>query len=219
MAHDDRGPGTSERRRVAVSAIAGLVAGGVAGFLTVWQLALLIGWSLASITLLAWIWFDIGNLDAATTAHVATREDDSRTAAGGVLVGASVLSLIANVAGLHRSSDESSSLALEIALTSTAVLAVALSWIVVHTVFVLRYAHLYYGGAEPGGIDFPGGDRPSYRDFAYIGFTVGMTFQVSDTGITDPVMRRTVLRQALLSYFFSLAIIALTINVIAGLIS
>ena len=88
------------------------------------------------------------------------------------------------VLALHRPSRVP--IATEVALTTAAMLTVVLSWLVVHTVFILRYAHLYYGTAPVGGIDFPGGDPPSYHDFAYLGFTVGMTFQVSDTGISSP---------------------------------
>jgi uncharacterized membrane protein len=93
-------------------------------------------------------------------------------------------------------------------------LSVALSWAAVHTVFALRYAHLFYG--HSGGIDF-GSDAPDYRDFAYLAFTIGMTFQVSDTAIGSQEIRRTVLRHALLSYVFSVVIVATTINVIVGL--
>lgn len=210
------GSGSSERRRVVVCVAIGLVAGVVAALLTVWQLALLIGWIVTCAVLLAWVWSEIGRLDPQVTARVATREDDSRTAARMVLVGSSVLSLVAIVAALHEASTVST--ALEIALTAASLVAVVVSWLVVNTVFVLRYAHLYYGGGAVGGVSFPGEADPNYRDFAYLAFTVGMTFQVSDTELDDPRMRSAVLTQALLSYVFSIAIIAFTINVIAGLV-
>ena len=97
-----------------------------------------------------------------------------------------------------------------------ALLSVSLSWIVVHTVYALRYAHLFYTG--DGGIDFPGTKAPGYGDFAYLSLTIGMTFQVSDTDVSSHDVRMTVLRHALLSYLFGFAVIALTINVVAGLI-
>jgi len=91
-----------------------------------------------------------------------------------------------------------------------------LSWAVVHTVYTLRYAAAYYG--EPaGGIGFNGGEPPSYRDFAYLAFTIGMTFQVSDTALQTTALRRTALRHALLSYLFGTGILAVTINLVAGL--
>ena len=155
-------------------------------------------------------------LDAETTRLVATREDDSRAAARVVLVLSSVVSLVAVVAALHRSSRVA--LVAEVELTIAAMVAVVLSWLVVHSVFVLRYAHLFYARGAASGIEFPGDEPPSYRDFAYVGFTVGMTFQVSDTNITSSEIRATVLRHALLSYVFGTAIIASTINVVAGIV-
>jgi uncharacterized membrane protein len=93
---------------------------------------------------------------------------------------------------------------------------VVLSWSVVHTVFTLRYAHLYYAGSD-GGVDFNQDGPPRYADFAYVGFTIGMTFQVSDTELTATDVRVTALRHALLSYLFGAVILAATINLVAGL--
>ena len=97
----------------------------------------------------------------------------------------------------------------------------------VHTVFTLRYADEYY--TDPvGGIAFSGkrspddvanAEPPDYRDFAYVAFTVGMTFQVSDTDVDSPVIRRTVLRHALLSYVFGACILATLVNVVGSLIN
>jgi uncharacterized membrane protein len=86
----------------------------------------------------------------------------------------------------------------------------------VHTVFTLRYARLYYLD-EDGGIDFNEADPPRYSDFAYLAFTIGMTFQVSDTDIQDKTIRATILRHMWLSYVFGAVIVAITINLIAGL--
>jgi uncharacterized membrane protein len=103
-------------------------------------------------------------------------------------------------------------------LTIVAIATVLLSWTLVHTIFALRYAHLYYGDV-PGGIDFKSPDEPpAYADFAYVAFTVGMTFQISDTDIQLAVIRRVVLRHALLSYLFGTVIVASAINVIAGFV-
>jgi uncharacterized membrane protein len=105
-------------------------------------------------------------------------------------------------------------------LIGVAVLTVVLSWTVVNTVYTLRYAHLQIGPAGDG-IAF--GDsatqsRPTYRDFAYVAFTIGMTYQVSDTAVRDSRIRRTVLSHALLSYVFGVVIVAGAINLIAGLV-
>ncbi|TMK44127.1 MAG: DUF1345 domain-containing protein, partial [Actinobacteria bacterium] len=102
-------------------------------------------------------------------------------------------------------------------LTVVAVVSVFLSWAVVHMTFTLRYARLFFTGPR-GGIDFHDDDRDaSYLDFAYVAFTIGMTYQVSDTDLTNRQIRSAALRHALLSYLFGTVIIAMTINVIAGL--
>lgn len=209
-------PASSERRRVALCTAVGLVAGSLLSIVAPWQLTVLAGWVVTAVLLLLWIWFEIGRLDASTTAEVATREDDSRAAARYVLVASSVMSLFAVVAALHRASTAASPLAA--VLTAVSLIAVVLSWLVVNTMFVLRYSHLYYGGSAAGGVEFPGGQAPAYRDFAYLGFTVGMTFQVSDTAITDVAIRATALRHALLAFAFNVAIIATTINIVARLV-
>jgi uncharacterized membrane protein len=93
---------------------------------------------------------------------------------------------------------------------------VGLSWLLVHTVYTLRYAMLYYAGRD-GGIDFNQTTSPRYSDFAYLAFTLGMTFQVSDTDLKTPAIRATALRHALLSYLFGAVIVATMINLVAGL--
>jgi Protein of unknown function (DUF1345) len=93
---------------------------------------------------------------------------------------------------------------------------VGLSWLVVHTVFRLRYALLYYT-AHAGEIEFNQHSPPRYSDFAYLAFTLGMTFQVSDTDLQTPHIRATALRHALLSYLFGAVILATSINLVAGL--
>jgi uncharacterized membrane protein len=104
------------------------------------------------------------------------------------------------------------------ALTTVAVFTVFLSWFTVHTLFVLRYARLFY--VDPiGGIDFLSrDDPPDYMDFVYFAFTVGMTFQVSDTGVIQRNIRRTVTRHALLSYLFGTVIVGVAINVVGNLV-
>jgi uncharacterized membrane protein len=104
-------------------------------------------------------------------------------------------------------------------LVGFAFLTVVVSWTVINTVFTLRYAHLHIR-SKLQGIDFgPAVDTlPSYRDFAYVAFTIGMTYQVSDTTVRDPLIRGTVLPHAMLAYLFGVVIVAGGINLIAGLI-
>ncbi len=103
-------------------------------------------------------------------------------------------------------------------MTAIGGLTVVVSWSVVHTVFALRYAREYYS-TPVGGIDFKSDDEePDYQDFAYVAFTVGMTFQVSDTDVQARPIRRTVIRHALLAYLFGAVILAVAVNVIAGFV-
>jgi uncharacterized membrane protein len=206
----------SEGTRVAASGTVGLATGVAVALASNLPLALLIGWTTGSGSLLIWIWLSVHRLDADATASAATAEDSSRTAVWLLVIGASAMSLAAVVVGLHRAT--TASLTNEWFLTLSSMTTVITAWMVLHTVFVLRYAHLYYDGDEVGGVDFPGGQAPDYRDFAYFGFTVGMTFQVSDTAVTDRRVRRTVLRHSLLSFLFGTAIVATTVNVLAGLV-
>jgi uncharacterized membrane protein len=180
-----------------------------------WQLAVMVGWVVASATLVAWIWRTVWNVEGDNVRAIATREDDSRAAARFVVLGASVASLLAVVLGLLKANELSG--LWKAALTIGAIATVIASWFVVHTMFAIRYTHLFF--TDPvGGLDFAGEKEPDYRDFGYVAFTVGMTFQVSDTAVSSRPIRRTIARHALLSYLFGTVIVALLINVTAGLI-
>jgi len=198
-----------------VGAVVGVVAGIASSPIAMWQLALLVGWIAGTATILVWIWLEIAELDAVDTAAVATREDASREISRLLLLGASVISLVAVVAAFHRAKAGSPH---AFVLTGAAMVAIVLAWLTVHTVYTLHYAHYYY--EEPrGGVEFPGlTGGPCYRDFAYLAFTIGMTFQVSDTAIRDSSIRHMVLGHALLSYLFGTAIFAGAINMLAGFI-
>jgi uncharacterized membrane protein len=199
-------------RRLVVSAAAGLVAWGVAAYAGPWQLASLVGWDVAALTFLAAVWGSVLGFDGERTAALATTEDDSRHASGVILVVASTVSLVG--VGLGLSKATRSDQPLEVALMVAGVLSVVESWALVHTVFTLRYAHLYYDGPD-GGVDFPKTTLPDYRDFAYLAFTIGMCYQVSDTDLVDRSIRRVALRHAFISYLFGTVIIATTINIVA----
>jgi uncharacterized membrane protein len=103
-----------------------------------------------------------------------------------------------------------------------ATLTIALSWATVHTIFALHYAHDYYRGAKPGGLQFPSGDQhdhADYWDFVYFSFVIGMTAQVSDVGITDKIIRRTATVHGIISFVFNTALLALVVNIAASAIS
>ena len=99
-----------------------------------------------------------------------------------------------------------------------AIVTVILSWTFTHTIFALHYAHEFYGeGARANGLKFPNDNQPDYWDFVYFSFVVGMTFQVSDVAVTHKSVRRMVVAHGALSFFFSTAIVAMTVNIAAGL--
>lgn len=188
--------------------------GAVAAFVAPWQVALLGGWDVTAITWVTIVGSSILGKNADDTKALATAEDNSRAAADTVVVGAAVASLVGVAAGLVKAASAHGTL--QAVVTAIATLTVIVSWLAVHTLFTLRYARLYY--AEGGGIDFHDGRRADYGDFAYVAFTLGMTYQVSDTDLQSKAIRMTALRHALLSYVFGTAIIAITINVVAGLL-
>ncbi|GAA3747610.1 DUF1345 domain-containing protein [Leifsonia bigeumensis] len=195
-----------------------LVAGGATavaiGLLGSWDYALVLGWMVAALTWMIWVWLRIGRMGPDQTRTHATREDPSRGLADALLVVAGLASLAIVVFVLVRAASADG---IERGiLASLAIGSVALSWALIHTLFLLRYASLYYGG-EPGGVDFNQEEEPDYGDFAYLSFTLGMTYQVSDTALGSRAFRMTALRHALLSYLFGAVILATVINLVAGL--
>ena len=200
--------------RVLVSASAGLVAFAVTISLASWEAAVLVAWDAAAAVALAWMVLVMWGKGPAATAAWATREDDSHAAADTLLLSAGLASLAAVALGLVKSGDlHGGSKAV---MTTVATLGVVLAWAVVHAVYTLRYARLFY--SEHGGIDINEERQPDYHDFLYVAFTVGMTYQVSDTNVTSKSLRRAILGHALLSYLFGTVIVAMTINVVASLV-
>jgi uncharacterized membrane protein len=196
--------------------------GGAAGFATAWfapwQLSTLLGWDVAAALYLVWVWTSAGRFSPAETQRFARREDDSRPAAQLLVLTACVVSLVGVGFDLPKASETGTGSG-DIALVSAAVATVVLSWATVHTVYALRYAHEYYADQPVGGIDFKSGPdfEPDYRDFAYVAFGIGMTFQVADTDITDRAIRHTVLLHSMLGYLFGAVILAVLINVVAAI--
>jgi uncharacterized membrane protein len=198
--------------RIAVAALVGIIVGVVVGVvLRAGTAAPTVGWIAFAAVFLLRTWSVIGRMSAGDTATHATREDPTARV-GGVIVTAASLASLAGV-GLLLSGASQGSKFLEPAL---AVVSVALSWLVVHTLYTLKYAALYYTGRD-GGVDFNQKTAPDYHDFAYLAFTLGMTYQVSDTSITNRGIRHAALRHALLSYLLGAVVVASTVNLIAGL--
>lgn len=110
----------------------------------------------------------------------------------------------------------------EIITVIVSICGMAVSWVMVHTIFTFHYAHLYYfkeknDTADSNALEFPNEDKPDYPDFAYFSFVIGMTFQVSDVEINSRIIRRLVLAHGLLAFALNTFVVALTINLIAGL--
>jgi uncharacterized membrane protein len=196
--------------------VVGAVVAVVVGLQAPWPYALLGGWDTAALIFTVWVWLMMASMNSADTAAHATQEEPGRAQTDILVLLSAVASLVAVGYVLVQASSEKG--AAQDLLAGLGVLSVALSWFAVHSLFALRYARLYYGG-HPGGIDFNQKTPPRYLDFAYVSFTIGMTFQVSDTQLETPPIRTTALRQALLAYLFGAVILAATINLIAGLAS
>jgi uncharacterized membrane protein len=177
-------------------------------------LAALSAWDAGAALFLGIFWFVIVQKDAHETQRRAASEDPGRSAVYALVLLGSGASLLSAVA-LARSPDEPR----KTLLVALCLANVALSWSLTQAAFTLRYAHLYYRDDDDGvgGIDFPGDAAPAYFDFAYLAFTVGMTFQVSDTAVSSAPIRRAVLLHAGLSFVYNTAIIAFVLNLLFGL--
>lgn len=202
--------------RLLAAALVGSAAGAAVGSVAGWQYLPTAGWIVAAVVYLALTWLRIRGLDESGTKAHARQRDSSLSLSEGLIVLASVASL----AGVGHLLAAGSATGIDADIAAlVGVLSVVASWVTVHTVFMLLYARKYYDatdGRAEGGIDF-GDDAPTYVDFAYLAFTVGMTYQVSDTDLRNRDMRRTALTQALLSYVLGAVVLAITINLVVNL--
>ena len=205
----------SKTARLVASVGAGAVVALGVGLVDAWQAALLFFWVAAAISWVAPVWITVLRLDGEDVGRYATREDPHGATADLLLLSASMAALGAVILGIIKASGAKGGE--RTLLLAAGIAGIVASWAVVHTVFTLRYAGIFYKGHR-GGVDFNEEDPPVYADFAYVAFTIGMTYQVSDTDLVTKAMRHTALRHALLSYVLGTVIIAATINVAAGLV-
>jgi uncharacterized membrane protein len=207
---------SSSTIRLLTAFIIGIIVA-VIGFLNhLGNVSILIGWEVAVIIFVVWIWFIIWPMGHERTSAFAQREDPGRVGVDILLILASLASLGAVGYALfeaHTTSDNSR----QLLLTVISLFSVVVSWILIHTIYALRYARFYFSKEIEGTIDFKNNHKPAYSDFLYVAFTIGMTFQVSDTDLIGTEFRKTVLRHAILSYVFGTVIVATTISLIAGL--
>ena len=170
---------------------------------------ILIGWDIFTAFYVALAYVMMFRCDHSHIRRNAILQDDGRflillvTALGAF---ASIAAIVLELGSSRRGASE----------LTLATVTIVLSWAAVHTTFALHYAHDYYRGARPGGLQFPSGDKPDpvdYWDFVYFSFVIGMTAQVSDVGITDKIIRRTATVHGIISFVFNTALIALMVNI------
>ncbi|MCJ8209319.1 DUF1345 domain-containing protein [Mucilaginibacter sp. RS28] len=185
----------------------------------------LFSWITYAVCHIVFDWVLIASLHPRQVCKMASLEDKSRSLIFVIVIAASIMSLVAILFLLKstKTGDE----AVMTAHVLLSVISVVVSWWMVHTVFAMRYAYLYYdttddeGNAkkEIGGLEFPKTPDPDYMDFVYFSYVIGMTFQVSDVEISSRQIRRLAWVHGLISFAFNTAIVALSINIISGLVS
>jgi len=212
--------------RLVVSAVLGIVVYLVLPAAIGESARLLAAFDLAAVGFLGAIWIMMARASPAVMRRRARTEDESRHVVLSLSAAVAVAILLSIAYELHGIREQQRGDAdAHVALAGVTIL---LAWLFMNTMFALHYAHFYYveadgpkGGAahaEVGGLAFPGGKPPDYWDFLYFSFTIGMTFQVSDVPIESHGLRRTALAHGVLAFFFNVVVLALTINIIAGLI-
>ncbi len=203
----------SSYKRLGWSAGTGIACSILAGLSISWVYAPLAFWDATALVLLIGLWRSLYSLGPTETRAHATSEDPGRGSAELILVCASIASLAAVFILIAQSHGFSESA--KVVHVALGVASIIISWAVVHSLYALRYADMFF--KHQAGIDFNDNTVPTYRDFVYLSFTVGMTYQVADTNLRTTKFRTTVLGHAMLSYLFGTAIIATTINLVVNL--
>lgn len=183
-----------------------------------WWKRMIVGWDAGAVTLIVLAWWVIARSDAAETERRAGSHDPGRHVVFGVASLASMFSMFAAVYVFKQiktlPGEE------QWIWTALTLVSIALAWTMAHTGYALRYAHLYYrDDAGKKGLTFPGDDDPSDIDFAYFSFTIGMCFQVSDVTVATTPARRAVLLHSVLSFIYNTMILALTLNLVLGMMT
>jgi len=196
---------------LAAAALGALVVGAGWGLGLPVQTALLVGWCAA---VLSYIGPMLRIMQRATPVQMRRRAEALDEGEGAILA-ASLASAIAAIAAVawFLASKSGPMAGAEVAL---ALLSIALSWVFVHLLFAVRYAHEFWQAG--GGLDFPGSGEPEFGDFLYYAFTIGMTFQTSDVAVSNRLLRQLTLVHALVAFLFNVVILAAAVNVAAGLV-
>jgi uncharacterized membrane protein len=211
-------------RRLLTSILAGLLVGSVVGIGAPslgWAIHIVSGWDAAGLTLLGLAWWQIHHETSVETRRHAAKDDPGRTLVWVIVLLASTVSLFAAGFVMRKAHGIAPNDTAFCVLLAGCLIAVMSSWLLTHTAYTLRYAHLYYRDDTEGegGLDFPGKHDPNGYDFAYFSFTLGMCFQVSDVAVSSPQIRRAVLAHALLSFLYNTVVIAVAVNLALGFLN
>ena len=182
---------------------------------------IMIAWSVFAFSYIITSWIVFFGQKPAQIRELSKKEDGSRLYVFSLIVITSFASLVSVLLLMLSQNSKNTP---QVIFIPVALSCMLFSWIMVHTIFGFHYAHLYYGddtdnsSKHAEGLEFPGEKKPDYIDFAYFSFVIGMTFQVSDTAVHSRVIRRLVLIHGLISFGLNTFVVALTINLIAGLL-
>lgn len=190
----------------------GAVAGAVVGVLVDPAFGLLAGIAVTELVFVLAGWLTLWPMNAEDTHRNASREDFRPAIEECVVVGTALCGLVAIVVLLLDGRSGKGNAAAAVALGG-----VFMSWAALHLMYSARYAYTYYRTGD--GIDFNSEQPPTYRDFLYFSYNLGMTYQVSDTDVSSPRIRAIALRHCLLSYVFGTSILATTINLVTGIVT
>jgi uncharacterized membrane protein len=213
--------GLSAPRRLVLTLLIGVTSFAVAQPWLDLHARLLIGWNAGALTYLIFAWLAVGRADAGMTRVRAQLYDQTGYVIFLLVVVASTASVVA--IGFIVGDAKQLPFPNRAAHLSLSILALLLSWLLIQTLFAFHYARCYYWREHPAedhirGLRFPGETEPDYLDFAYYSFVVGMTSQVSDVAVVARHMRRLTLIHGVLSFVFNIAILAMSINIIGGMI-
>lgn len=185
----------------------------------------IVAMDLGAVIFLGSCWTMMVNSTADHMRQRAALQDEGQVTILVLTAGAAIFSLVTVAVELHGLKDlQGPAIYHRVGLSGLTILC---SWFMTHTMFALHYAHGYYSDADPsvekradvGGLEFPGDNgEPDYWDFLYFAFVLGMTFQTSDVAISGRGLRRLTLGHSILAFFFNTVILALSINIMAGLL-
>lgn len=213
--------GLTAPHRLSLTLLVGVISFAVTQPWLMLHTRLLIGWNAGTLTYLMLGWLAVARADAHMTRVRAQLYDQTGYVIFLLVVVASTASIVA--IGFLVGDAKQLPFAERAAHLSLSILALLLSWLLIQTLFAFHYAHCYYWREHPSedhirGLRFPGETEPDYLDFVYYSFVVGMTSQVSDVAVVARHMRRITLIHGVLSFVFNIAILAMSINIIGGMI-